>query len=80
MEHHLGLEVCPGGYRWFYEVHEMLGRIKYREKEGQDFGKASNVAITLAAIRVTWGALKTLVPRPYSRSVLLFIFLMFIYF
>lgn len=42
-------------------------RVKCREKEGEALGKASR-AIPLAATRVTWRALKTLVPRPHSRA------------
>ena len=30
------------------------------------------MATTLAAIRVTWEALKILIPRPYSTSILIF--------
>ena len=45
---------------------------KVKDKKGWGLGKALSVATTLASIRGTQGALKTLVLRPYSTLVLIF--------
>lgn len=51
---------------------ECGGQAKVKEKGRMGPWKSSNMATTLAAIRVTRGALKILVPRPYSTSILIF--------
>lgn len=52
----MGLEVAPEDPDRSLEGHAMLGRGK--GKDG-NLGKASNVAATLDAIKVTWVALKS---------------------